>query len=110
MCHPASSLCVIVIIIATRSQAALVRAGGRGAHAMPTNLFQLVPACRIRGPFQGVSLTTLPVSSCIYAAVDEQAHIPMIRNGGLLRLPRPVSTGLPGPLRPRSVHPERLPE
>src|SRR6185437_2041631 len=33
---------------------------GGGAHAMPTNLFQLDSACRIRGPFQHVRLATLP--------------------------------------------------
>src|ERR1700722_5911074 len=78
----ASESCVIqrprcalsVIVTAARGQAARKRAGGRGAHAMPTNLFLLVSGCRIRVPFQGVSLATLPVSACVRPAFGEQAH------------------------------------
>ncbi len=36
---------------------------------MPTNLFQLVSACRIRAPFQHVRLATLPASALAYSRI-----------------------------------------
>src|SRR6266567_2493919 len=56
-------LCVIVTADA-RPGGPKSEGRGRGAHAMPTNLFQLVTGCRIGAPFHHVRLTTLPVSTC----------------------------------------------
>ena len=43
---------------------------------MPTNLFQLLSACRIRAPFLRVSLATLLASYCLFVHFGEQVHIP----------------------------------
>src|SRR5215472_3093268 len=52
---------------AARGQAAVMGAG-RCAHAMSTNLFQLVTACRIRAPIQHVRLATLPANGLVARA------------------------------------------
>ena len=67
-----------VIVSATRSRAALAktRRDGTGAHAMSTNLFQLVSGCRISGCFQHVRLTTLPAFTGLFAHSGEQVHTP----------------------------------
>jgi hypothetical protein len=85
-----------VIVTATRGQATLDTGSGGGAHAMPTNLFQLFKACRIRAAFQHVRLATLPASNCLFGHFGEQVHIPDLDGESLKSVhPRGPTEGRP---------------